>query len=145
MKSISTKIFLLIFVTIFVVACNKQIGSKTSEAPQQSVMVTAANETAAMARLRSIGVAEVSYMADSGGEYGSLDQLIQKRYVTDPSSGKLTGYKFDIQVRAGSFQVTAVPEKYGITGNRSFYLDESNIMHGADKKGVAATASDPEV
>lgn len=145
MKSISTKLFLLIFVTICAVACNEQPGSKTSEAPQQSVMVTAANETAAMARLRSIGVAEASYLAESGREYASLDQLIQKRYVSDPAGGKLSGYRFDVQVRVGGFQVTAVPEKYGITGNRSFYLDESNVMHGADKKGAPASASDPEV
>jgi hypothetical protein len=145
MKSISTKLFLLIFVTICVVACNEQQGSKKSEAPQQSAMVTAANETAAIARLRSIGVAEASYMAESGREYASLDQLIQKRYVSDPAGGKLSGYRFEVQVRVGGFQVTAVPEKYGITGNRSFYLDESNIMHGADKKGAPASASDPEV
>lgn len=145
MKSISIKLVLLVCATISFVSCNEQVGSKPSGAPQQSSMVTAANETAAMARLRSIGVAEASYMAESGREYGTLDQLIQKRYVSDPSGGKLAGYKFDIQVSAGSFQVTAVPEKYGITGNRSFYLDESNIMRGADKKGAAATASDPEV
>jgi hypothetical protein len=145
MKTISTKLVLLVFAMMSFVSCNEQEGSKRSEAPQQSSMVTAANETTAMARLRSIGVAEASYMADSGQEYGTLDQLIQKRYVGDPSGGKLTGYKFDIQVRTGSFQVTAVPEKYGITGTRSFYLDESNIMRGADKKGAAATASDPEV
>lgn len=144
MKAILAKILLLILVTIGAVGC-EQKGTERSAAPQQSVMVTAANETAVMARLRAIRVAEASYLADSGREYGSLDQLIQRRYVSDPSAGKLTGYRFDVQVKDGGFQITAVPEKYGITGNRSFYLDESNIMHGADKKGAPATASDPEV
>ena len=145
MKTLSPKLLLIILGATIVTACNEQVASKKSDTPQQSVMVTAANETAAMARLRSIGVAEAQYMAESGGEYGSLDQLIQKRYSGDPSRGKLTGYKFEVQVKAGGFQVTAVPEKYGVTGNRSFYLDESNIMHGADKKGALATQSDPEV
>jgi len=145
MKTLYISLLFLIVVALSAMACNDQQESEGSTAPTQSVMVTAANETAAMARLRSIGVAEAQYMAESGGEYGTLDQLIQKRYVGDPSSGKLTGYKFEIQVKAGSFQVTAVPEKYGVTGNRSFYLDESNIMHGADEKGAAATPTDPEV
>ena len=112
---------------------------------EQAVLVTAANETAAIARLRAVAAAEAQYQVASGGEYGTLDQLIQKRYVNDPSSGKLTGYKFDIQVRSGRFEATAVPEKFGITGTRSFYVDETNVIHAANKNGLPATASDPEV
>lgn len=119
-------------------------ASCRNQPAEQPVMVTAANETAALARLRAIAAAEARYQVDSGGDYGSLEQLIQKRYVNDPSNGKLTGYKFDVQVRPGSFQITAVPEKFGITGKRSFYVDESNIVRTADKKGAPATASDPE-
>jgi hypothetical protein len=145
MKTLSTKLLLLILAAMNVTACNEHLGTEKTAAPQQSVMVTAANETAVMARLRSLGVAEAQYMADSGGSYGTLDQLIEKRYAGDPSRGKLTGYRFEVQVKPGGFQITAVPEKYGITGNRSFYLDESNILRGTDKKGVSATAADPEV
>ena len=64
----------------------------------------------AMARLRAIGAAEARYGVESGGEYGTLDQLIQNRYINDPSSGKLSGYRFEIKVKPGGFQVTAVPE-----------------------------------
>ena len=138
MKSLSGKLVFLGFVAIMMAACNSQ------QPQEQSVMVTAANETAAMARLRAIAAAEARYQVESGGEYGTLDQLIQKRYVNDPSSGKLIGYRFDIQVKRGGFQVTAVPEKFGISGKRSFYVDETNIVHAADKKGAPATSSDPE-
>ena len=113
--------------------------------PKQVAVVTAANETAAMTRLRAIGAAEAQYQVESGGEYGTLDQLIQKRYVNDPSGGKLTGYRFDVQVKPGGFHATAVPVQSGISGTRSFYLDETNVMHAADKNGAPASASDPEV
>ena len=138
MKSLSRQLLSLGFVAVMMAACNGQ------QPAEQSVMVTAANETAAMARLRAIASAEARYQVDSGGEYGTLDQLIQKRYVNDPSGGKLTGYRFEVQVKQGGFQVTAVPEKFGITGKRSFYVDETNVVHAADKKGAPATASDPE-
>ena len=138
MKLVSTKTVLFGVMALFVAACSER-------PPQQSVIVTAANETAAMARLRAIAAAEAQYQVDSGGEYGRLDLLIQKRYVNDPANGKLTGYRFDVQVRPGGFQITAVPEKFGITGTRSFYLDETNVIHAADKKGAPASASDPEV
>jgi putative hemolysin len=144
MKTSSPRCVLLIFVVLTVAACSRPQTAEQSGTPEQSVMVTAANELAAMARLRAIAAAEASYQAESGGEYGSLDRLIQKRYVNNPSNGKLTGYKFDVQVRPGGFQATGIPEKYGITGKRSFYLDETNIIHAADKKGAPATAADPE-
>jgi Tfp pilus assembly protein PilE len=115
-----------------------------SQPAEQSVMVTAANETAAMARLRAIAAAEARYQVESGGEFATLDQLIEKRYVNDPSRGKLTGYRFEVRVSPGAFQATAVPEKFPVTGTRSFYIDQSNVMRAADKKGAPASASDPE-
>jgi hypothetical protein len=139
MKSLSVRLVLIGFVAVILAACTSQ-----QQPPEQSVMVTAANETAAMTRLRAIAGAEAQYQVESGGEYGTLDQLIQKRYVNDPKNGKLTGYRFEVQVKPGGFQVTAVPEKFGITGKRSFYVDETNVVHAADKKGAPATASDPE-
>ncbi|MEK6289508.1 MAG: hypothetical protein AABO57_27655 [Acidobacteriota bacterium] len=138
MKLSFLKIVLLGLAAAVMAGCSQQPA-------EQSVMVTAANETAAMARLRAIAAAEARYQVETGGEYGTLPQLIEKRYVNDPASGKLTGYRFEVQVKRGGFQATAVPEKFGITGKRSFYIDETNIAHAADKRGAPATASDPEV
>ena len=141
MKSALAKLGIIGVVALSLAACS----TGPQKPAEQSVLVTAANETAAIARLRAVAAAEAQYQVASGGEYGTLDQLIQKRYVNDPSSGKLTGYKFDVQVRSGRFEATAVPEKFGITGTRSFYVDETNVIHAANKKGSPATASDPEV
>ena len=141
MKFVLAKSVVLALIGALFAACSQQ----SQKPQQQSVLVTAANETAAIARMRAIAQGEAQYQAMSGGEYGSLDQLIGKRYVNDPSSGKLTGYRFEVQVKPAHFEITAVPEKFGVTGTRSFYVDESNVIHAADKKGAAATASDPEV
>ncbi len=140
MKFALSKWLLLALMGATLAAC----GQQKQQPQQQSVLVTAANETAAITRMRAIAQAEAQYMAMSGGEYASLDQLIAKRYVNDPSSGKLTGYRFDVQVRPAHFEITAVPEKFPITGTRSFYVDETNVIHAGDKKGAPATASDPE-
>jgi hypothetical protein len=121
-------------------ACDS--GTKTIE---RAAHPTAANEIAAMARLRAIAMAEMHYQVESSGRYGSLEELIQKGLVNDPTHGKLTRYRFDVQVRGNGFQATASPEKFGVTGERSFYIDERNVMRGADKRGAQATASDPEV
>lgn len=112
---------------------------------EQAPHVTAANEIAAMARLRAIAMAETHYQIESSGKYCTLDELIKKGLVNDPSQGKLTGYRFDVQVKGNGFQATAAPEKFGISGKRSFYIDERNVMRGANKGGAQADASDPEV
>ena len=140
MKSRFQKLVLLGLAAIVIAGC-----SQDQKPPAQSVLVTVADETAARARLHAIAAAEAQYQVISGGGYGTLDQLIEKGYVNDPSSGKLTGYRFEVQVKQGSFQATAVPVQAGISGTRSFYIDETYVIHGADKKGAPATASDPEV
>jgi hypothetical protein len=141
MKNLSVRLVLIGSVAVILAACTGQ----QQQRPEQSVLVTAANETAALTRLRAIAGGEAQYQVESGGEYGTLDQLIAKRYVNDPTHGKLTGYRFEVQVKPGGFQATAVPEQVGISGKRSFYVDETNVVHAADKKGAPATASDPEV
>ena len=140
MKSFPARVILLSLLLATLSACDT-----SEERPQQqSPLVTAANETAAIARLRAIAAGEARYLVESGAQYGTLDQLIKGRFISDPSNGKLTGYRFEIRVKPGGFEVTAVPEKFGVTGNRSFYLDETNIIRAADRKGAPATASDPE-
>lgn len=118
-------------------------SGKNDAKPSQVPQVTAADEIAARIRLLSLGQAEQRYQTESGGEYGSLDQLKEKGYWTDPSGGQLNRYKFEVSLRPHGFEATAVPEKYGITGTRSFYVDESQTLHGADKAGEKANASDP--
>ena len=119
-------------------------GSKTTVI-EQAPQATAANELAAMTRLQAIGRAEMAYQAQAGGQYATLDELIKERMVNDPSQGKFTGYKFEVRVTAHGFEATATPERYGINGKRSFYVDEQNVMRGADRNGAAASASDPQV
>ena len=119
-------------------------GSKTTVI-EQAPQATAANELAAMSRLSAISRAELLYQAESGGKYATLDELIKQGMANDPSQGKLTGYKFEVRVTAHGFEATATPERYGVTGKRSFYVDEQTVMRGADRNGSPATASDPQV
>jgi hypothetical protein len=128
-----------VFLSCFLCACETGPSKSTVyQAPQVNV----ANELAALGRLRSLATAEMSYKAQNG-QYGTLDELISQAFVADPSSGKLSGYNFAIRVTTDGFQITAVPDRYGVTGLRSFYVDESNVTRAADKKGAPATVFDP--
>ena len=140
-------------VAIAVLACGCEINTSSKsdsksddKRPAQMSMITAADEIAARGRLLAIVTAEAGYQATApAGEYATLEELIAKGLINDPSEGKLARYRFDVKVTSRGFEATAVPEKYGVTGNRSFFVDETRVIRGADKRGAKATASDPEV
>ena len=123
------------------VSSDSKAGSK-SDKPTQLPMVTAANEMAAKARLLSIATAEAAFQIDNGS-FATLDELLAKGFLNNPSDGKLARYRFDVRPKTNGFEATAVPEKYGISGNQSFYIDESRVIRGGDKGGAKASSSDP--
>lgn len=135
------QVLMMAIVAAGLAACDTSKTTVIAPAPH----ATAANELAAMTRLQAIGRAELAYQVESGGQYATLDELIKRGMTNDPAQGKLTGYTFEVRVTAHGFEATATPEKYGITGKRSFYVDEQNVMRGADKNGSPAGASDPQV
>jgi len=139
-----TSAICMAFALVFAVACDSsEVKKADTKRPTQVPLVPAANETAVLVRLRSLVVAEQRCMQETA-EYGSLEKLIQQGYLRDPSEGKLSGYRFDIRVTEGGFEITAVPNNYGVTGTRSFYVDQTNVVRASDKKGEPANASDPE-
>ncbi len=112
-----------------------------------------ANEAGAIAILRTIHAAEVAYHVTTGeGKYGTLEQLEALHLLENVNAeGKRIGYTFVIKpLPAGeetpaSFTATAVPAKYGETGRKSFFIDVSAIVVGADKNGAPADANDPPI
>ena len=143
MRNTSSKLMLFLLLIIIPAGCTSQSDSQSR--PQQAPQVIAANELAAMTRLRSVANAEAMYFVESGDKYASLDELINKHLVNDPARGKLTGYNIEVRVKTGGFEATAVPVQPGISGKRSFYIDETNVLRGAEKQGAKATATDNEV
>lgn len=137
MNRLLARIFFLTISLCFVTGCS-------SEADDASPMAAAANETAVIARLRSVVTAEENYKNEFR-RYGTLEQLMEKNMLGDPSKGKLAGYKIEIEVRPNGFQATATPTEYGVTGRRSFYVDHTGMIRGKDKKGEKATQNDPAI
>jgi hypothetical protein len=67
------------------------------------------------------------------------------------ASGKSGGYGFRYRIAPAAdgndtnFELTAVPDEYGKTGRRSFFLDTAGQIHGDDKLGNVASDDDPVV
>ena len=137
---------LLIMAPVVFTGCAATITPQAGEASQSAQVppqVTAANEIAVIVRLRAIASAEAMYYAESV-RYATLEELMEKQLLINTSQGKLQGYRIEVRLTPDGFEATAAPNKYGVTGRRSFYLDQTNVLRAGDKAGSAATASDPE-
>jgi hypothetical protein len=108
------------------------------------------NESGVVSVLRTIANAEAAYEATVGnGAYGSLEQLGDAKMIDYVlAEGHRYGYIFKLKVETGStespasFHAVAVPRRYGRTGVRSFHIDQTGVLRGADKRGAEATAGD---
>lgn len=111
------------------------------------------NERCTIQDLRTLHGAEITYQATSGiGNFGTLVQLgetsIINRFL---ATGLSHRYRFAVALVdqtpnvPASFKITAIPQDYGTTGIRSFFVDTSGVMRGADKNGGPADENDPPV
>jgi len=72
----------------------------------------------------------------------SENQDYRFRYSIVPAS---EGADEAARGKSSGFALAATPAEYGKTGRRSFYLDSSGALRGADKQGAVATSTDPRV
>ena len=126
-----------------------------------------ASESAAVAALRKMAEAVGTFRRAFGKLPETLAQLgpAPKEGISpeaaglldaDLAAGKKDRYVFRYRVVARSaggeasredagFELAALPAEYGKTGRRSFLLDTTGALRGADKGGTLATASDPRI
>lgn len=111
------------------------------------------NERCIIQSLRTLHSAELSYAGAQGNEnYGSLAELLAAGLINQATaSGQLRGYSLTVSTSAHTsvdparFRATAIPQIYGVTGFRSFFVDESGVVRGADHHGAPADENDPPV
>jgi hypothetical protein len=114
---------------------------------QQSVV--RADETAALALIRTISIAERTYNLTHEGEYGTLQQLVDAGFLDARFAGEkpLKDYVISLNVipkaagsAAGSYSCNVDPDKTGEHVGRHLYVDSSTDgIHVNDTKPASAT------
>jgi hypothetical protein len=103
-----------------------------------------ADETAVIASLQTVGVAQRSYSVTNGGDYGTFQQLVaagalDSRFNSDKP--QIKGYNLTMTVGEKTFSCNADPIAGGASA-RHFYIDStSNEVHA--NLSQPAKASDP--
>jgi type IV pilus assembly protein PilA len=113
-----------------------------------------AAETAAEAAIRTIHTVQMKYFSQYGKYAGSLGEL------GPPTSGGASaaaaglidvalargvkgGYRFTVNTNATGYVVHADPVVYGTNGTRTFYSDQTMVLH-ENNSSEPATATSPE-
>jgi hypothetical protein len=78
------------------------------------------NDSAAVANVRTITTAEVTYLSASGGRYGTMEDLIAAGLLDIGFTGTKSGYTFAIATTGSDYTITARPASAD-TGRRYGY------------------------
>jgi len=105
-------------------------------------MVT--KEREAIGTLWTIANAERRYKEKNKSGYASLEELMTAEFLPKEMLNSRS-YKFEIEITADGYAISAVPVEYGKSGKMSYFMDQTGVIHGADHGGSPASASDPPV
>ena len=101
------------------------------------------NETGAIAEVRTIQAGQTRHFAQFGRWAGSLKELESAGMIdAELSSGHKMGYRYQLMQTENGYTIGAAPNAFNDSGSRSFYSDQTMVIH--EHRGpVVATAEDP--
>ena len=68
-----------------------------------------AQESAAVAQIRTINTAEITYLSSNQGAYGDVPSLITQGLLDSRFSGSVSGYNFAVTVSGTDYTASATP------------------------------------
>lgn len=87
----------------------------------------AANESAAVANLRTINTAQVTYLSSSGGNYGEIQDLIDAGLLDGTFTGVKAGYNFTVTASGSDYTAEATPASTN-TGRYGYYSTPDAVV-----------------
>jgi len=112
------------------------------------------NERCTIADMRALHSAQMTYSSTAGnGNYGNLRQLYLNGLIrTGLSDYASRGYFYTVltidfvpNTQTASFKIWATPQSYPTSSVRSFYIDQTGVLRGADRGGVRGDENDPPI
>ena len=88
----------------------------------------AANETHAVANLRTLNTAEVQYISSHQGQYGGLPELVTAGLLDDRYISGSAGYNFDIEIASNFLDYTGKATAQGPNAGRYDYYTKPDYV-----------------
>jgi prepilin-type N-terminal cleavage/methylation domain-containing protein len=102
----------------------------------------AANESAAVANLRTVNTAQVTYLSSSGGTYGLMADLITAKLLDDTFTATKAGYNYTMVLDAtfNDYTVQANPAASN-SGRYGYYSTPDAVVRYSTTASLAPTAA----
>src|SRR5215470_8673476 len=100
----------------------------------------AAQESSAVAQIRTINTAEVTYLSSNQGSYGSVGNLITQGLLDGRFSGSVSGYNFAITASGTDYTASATPTSTN-AGRFGYYSTPDAVIRY--QTAVVAGTCDP--
>ena len=68
-----------------------------------------AQESSAVAQVRTVNTAEITYLSSNQGSYGNIAQLITQGLLDTRFAGSVSGYSFTVTASGSDYTVNATP------------------------------------
>jgi prepilin-type N-terminal cleavage/methylation domain-containing protein len=86
-----------------------------------------ANESAAVASMRTITTAQITYLSSSGGSYGSLTQLIAAGLLDTGFNATKSGYNYSLTNTSTDYTIFASPSSTN-NGRYAYYSVPDGVV-----------------
>ncbi len=98
----------------------------------------AANESAAVASVRTVTTAEITYLSSSGGNYGTVAQLVTAGLLDSGFNGTKSGYTYGIITTGTDYTITATPASTN-NGRFGYYSVPDGVVRYSTDSTLAPT------
>src|ERR1700745_1658814 len=102
----------------------------------------AAQESAAVAQLRTINTAEITYLSSNQGSYGTIPSLITQGLLDSRFSGSVSGYNFSVAASGPNYTANADPTSTN-AGRFGNYSAPDAVIRYATYQGGTCTPCYP--
>ena len=102
----------------------------------------AAQESAAVAQIRTINTAEVTYLSSNQGAYGSIPQLVTQGLLDSRFLGSVSGYNFTVAASGSNYTANADPTSVN-AGRFGYYSLPDAVIRYATYQGGNCTPCYP--
>src|SRR5712691_6392088 len=97
----------------------------------------AAQESSAVAQIRTINTAEITYLSSNQGSYGSIPELITAGLLDNRFTGSVSGYTFTVTASGTTYTVEAMPTSTN-AGRYGYFAVPDAVVRWADATMQAA-------
>jgi hypothetical protein len=111
----------------------RMISRRAPQSPFEFLVSSAApalgkaNEAAAVANLRTVNTAQVTYLSTTGGNYGGLPDMVQAGLLDTRFNGAVSGYLYFVIAESGDYVAVAAPVNPG-SGQRAFFSTPDGVV-----------------